>query len=698
MSIKKAKVRGIESNGMLCSERELGLSQDHGGLLALAETALVGEDIRKHLLLDDTLFTLKLTPNRADCLSLQGIAREVAALSGAPLTLPPLAAIPAAHDRQRPILLDAPSACPRYCGRIVSGVNARAPSPAWMRQRLERSGIRSISALVDVTNYVMLELGQPLHAFDNATLDGSIRVRYPRPGEQFQLLNEQMVTPAADTALIADEHKGARALALAGIMGGEDSGISDATTELFLESAFFAPAAIAGKARELGFSSDASYRYERGVDFQLQRPAIERATQLILEICGGSPGPVIESVSPAHLPQRPPVKLRSARAAKVLGISLSVAQIEKLLQGLGFPMQRVGEDFVVTPPSYRYDIEIEEDLIEEIARLHGYDNIPSPQPAGGLAMLPLPEEQRGAMQLRHQLAERDFQEVVNYSFVDAAWEADFYGNAAPIVLANPLASQMGVMRSGLIGGLVGTLAYNLKRRTRRVRVFEIGRSFLRDPAATPVAGFHQPLRVAALCAGPADPEQWGTPTRNVDFFDIKADVEALFPQQQLSFSKLAHPALHPGRAATIQLDGKAIGMLGELHPQWVQKYELASHGNAAPIVFEIELAALASQPLPHYREVSRFPAVERDIALLVADDQPLQPLIDALRSAAPAIVRDIRLFDIYAGKGIEQKQKSLAFHIVMQDTEKTLADSEADAAVNSLIEIAVNKFAAALRT
>ena len=696
--IKKAKVRGIESCGMLCSERELGLSENHGGLLALADAAPVGQDIREHLALDDTLFTLKLTPNRADCLSLQGIAREVAALSGAPLTLPTIAAVPAAHDRQRSILLDAPQACPRYCGRIVSGVDARAPSPDWLKRRLERSGIRAISALVDVTNYVMLELGQPLHAFDNARLEGSIRVRYPHAGEQLKLLNEQVVTPSADTALIADEKHGARALALAGIMGGEDSGITDATTELFLESAFFAPAAIAGKARALGFSSDASYRYERGVDFDLQRSAIERATQLILDICGGSPGSVVEAVAPAELPRRAPVRLRSARAAKVLGIPLGVAQIEKLLLGLGFPLRREADDFLVTPPSYRYDIEIEEDLIEEIARLHGYDNIPSPLPKGRLAMLPLPEERRTTMQLRHQLAERDFQEVLNFSFVDAAWETDFYANSAAIALVNPIASQMGVMRSGLIGGLVGTLIANLKRRTRRARVFEIGRCFLRDAAAQPVAGFHQPLRLAALCAGPAVPEQWGGANRNVDFYDLKADVESLFPAHALRFDKLAHPALHPGRAASIVRDGKVIGIIGELHPQWVQKYELANLGNLAPVVCEIELEALTNQPLPHYREVSRFPAVVRDLALLVPLDQPLQPLLDALRSAAPTIVCDIQLFDVYQGKGVEQNQKSLAFHIVMQDTEKTLADSEADVAIKQLIDIAVNKFAAALRS
>jgi len=698
LRIKKAKVRGIESCGMLCSARELGISEDHGGLLALSADAPVGQNIREHLALDDTLLTLKLTPNRADCLSLQGVAREVAALSGAPLLLPTIRPVPPVHDKQRQIVLDAPGACPRYCGRIISAVNAKAPTPYWMKQRLERSGIRSISALVDVTNYVMLELGQPLHAFDNEQLTGCIHVRFPRTGEQLKLLNEQIVTPASDTALIADERDGGRALALAGIMGGEDSGIGSSTTELFLESAFFAPAAIAGKARALGFSSDASYRYERGVDFELQRNAIERATQLILEICGGNPGPVVEAASSANLPSRTPVKLRSARAAKVLGIPLSPAQIEKLLQGLGFPVHRDTSDFVVTPPSYRFDIEIEEDLIEEIARLHGYDNIPSPTPTGLLNMPPLPEQRRTPMQLRRQLAERDYQEVVNFSFVDAGWESDFYANPDPIKLSNPIASQMGVMRSGLIGGLVGTLAYNLNRRTRRVRAFEVGRCFRRAADKEPVAGFQQPMRLAALCSGPALPEQWGESTRQTDFFDLKADIEILFAPQRLQFTKTRHPALHPGRAANILLDGKAIGIIGELHPQWVQKYELASLGNVAPVVFELELDALTKAPMPQYLEVSRLPSVERDLALLVYRDQPVAALLDAMREGAPSIVRSIDLFDVYQGKGVEQGKKSLAFHIVMQDTEKTLADSEADEAIKSLTELAVNKFDAALRS
>ena len=698
MSIKRAKVRGIESFGMLCSARELGLSEDHGGLLLLAGDAPVGQDIREHLLLDDNLITLKLTPNRADCLSLTGIAREVAALSGAPLTLPEVEAVPAAHQATRAIVLDAAGACPRYCGRIIRKVDGRAPTPDWIKRRLERSGIRAISALVDVTNYVMLELGQPLHAFDNSRLEGAIHVRYPKPGEQLKLLNGQVVTPAADTALICDEFNGSRALALAGIMGGEDSGITAATTELFLESAFFAPDAIAGKARALGFSSDASYRYERGVDFELQRQAIERATQLIIAICGGSPGPVVETLSPDDLPRRPPVKLRSARAAKVLGIALPLVQLEKLIAGLGFPYVRRGDDFIVTPPSYRFDIEIEEDLIEEVARLHGYDNIPTPAPRARMAMLPLPEERRSAMQLRHILAGRDYQEVVNFSFVDAAWEADFAANAAPIVLSNPIASQMGVMRSSLIGSLAGTLAFNLKRRSNRVRVFEIGRCFLRDGQGEPVAGFRQPLRLAGLCAGPADPEQWGGKTRNADFFDAKCDVEALFAPQALRFERLEHPALHPGRAASLLLEGEAVGFIGELHPQWVQKYELASLGNAAPVVFEVELDALTRLPLPRYREVSRLPTVVRDLALVIAVNQPWQPLLDALRAAAPAIVRGIDLFDLYHGKGIAPEQKSLALRIVMQDTEKTLADSDADAVIEQLTAVAALKFGAIVRT
>jgi phenylalanyl-tRNA synthetase beta chain len=694
IEIKKAKVRGIESFGMLCSARELGFSDDHGGLLPLAADALVGEDIRRHLDLDDHLITLKLTPNRADCLSLLGIARELSALTGAPLLAPEVKVVEALVADTRQVVLDAPASCSRYCGRIVRGVNARAATPEWMKRRIERSGIRSISFLVDVTNYVMLELGQPLHAFDDAELSGAIHVRLPKLGEQLLLLNEQTVTPSADTALIADDEK---PLAMAGIMGGEHSGINDATRDLFLESAFFPPAAIAGKARALGFSSDASHRYERGVDFELQRKAIERATQLILDICGGQPGPVVEAVSAAHLPSRQPVRLRTARVARVLGIGLGAERIETILKGLGLAVERQGDDFLVTPPSFRFDIEIEEDLIEEIARIYGYDNIPSQPPVAQMAMMPATELSRTPMALRRMVAERDYHEVVTYSFVDAAWEADFtsaYANGAePIMLANPIASQMGVMRSSLIGGLIGTLIANRKRQSERVRLFELGRCFRRDANADPVAGFDQPLRLAGLAAGSTVPEQWGAPVVRVDFYDIKADVEALFAPRRLEFIKAVHPALHPGRCAAVSLDGRPVGVIGELHPCWAQKYELGT----APVIFELELAALLATPFAQYAEVSRFPAVIRDMALVVPQSQTLAPLLAGLRAAAPAIVRDVALFDVYQGKGLGESQKSLAFRIVMQDTQRTLEDAEVEAVIANLLMVATRDFNASLR-
>jgi phenylalanyl-tRNA synthetase beta chain len=591
-------------------------------------------------------------------------------------------------DDTRDVVLDAPAACPRYCGRIVRGVNAKAPTPDWMKQRIERCGVRSISILVDVTNYVMLELGQPLHAFDDAQLAGAIHVRTPKTGEQLLLLNEQTVTPTADTALIADEQK---PLAMAGIMGGEHSGINDATTDLFLESAFFAPDAIAGKARALGFSSDASYRYERGVDFELQRRAIERATQLIVEICGGRPGPVVEAVAADHLPRRTPVRLRMPRVSRVLGIDLGFAQIEKLIAGLGFTYVRESDDLVVSPASHRFDIAIEEDLIEEIARLHGYDNIPAPPPTARCEMLPVPEASRGAMSLRRMMAERGFHEVVNYSFVEAAWEVDFAGNAKPVQLANPIASQMGVMRSSLIGGLVATLVGNLKRQTERVRVFEVGCCFLQD--ATQDTGYHQPQRLAALTAGPLQPEQWGVLARAADFYDVKGDLEAIFAPRLLTFERTSHPALHPGRSARVLLDGAEIGVLGEIHPRWRQKYELTDPA----VVFEIDIAPLLATPMPAYAEVSRFPSVVRDIALVLPQQCEVQSLQAAMAAAAPAYVREIRLFDVYQGKGIAPESKSLAFRVTMQDTQKTLADSDADAAMAILLKTAQERYGAQLR-
>lgn len=688
--IKAAKLRGVESFGMLCSAKELGISDESGGLLVLPEDAPVGTDLRDYLALDDTLFTIKLTPNRADCLSLTGIAREVAALTGSPLSLVACAPVAAAHADTRAIVLDAPEACPRYAGRIIRGVDAKASTPEWMKQRLLRSGIRSISALVDVTNYVMLELGQPLHAFDNAKLAGAIHVRLPQPGEQVLLLNGQTITPAADTLLIADE---ARALALAGIMGGEDSGITLDTTELFLESAFFAPDAIAGRARAYGFSSDASYRFERGVDFALAGQAIERATRLILDICGGEAGPVVEAVAADKLPARAPIRLRASRVRRVLGIDLSADAVAGMFERLELQVSREGDDFIVTPPSYRFDVEIEEDLIEEIARIHGYDNIPSHAPRGPITMLPRPEAKRDTMSLRRQVAAREYQEVINFAFVEEAWEKDLAGNTNPVRLANPIASQMSVMRSTLIGGLVANVVTNRKRQTTRVRVFEIGRCFAHDAAGQPVDGYDQPVRIAALAAGFAKPEQWGEANRNVDFFDVKADLEALLFPRVAEFERASHPALHPGRSASVKVDGKVVGFIGEVHPVWVQRYELGT----APVVFELDLDVLLQSVTPAYAELSRFPAVTRDLALVVDQQVASGALLAGLQAVAPAIVQRIELFDQYQGKGVEPNRKSLAFRVVMQETQRTLEDTEVDAAMNALTRHAEEALGAKLR-
>ena len=687
-TIKIAKVRGIESSGMLCSAKELGISEDASGLLILPADAPVGENIRRYLDLDDCLRTLKLTPNRADCLSLAGIAREVAALTGTPACFPQVAPVPASIDAQRAIVLDAHEACPLYCGRVIAGVNAKAPTPEWMQRRLERSGIRSISALVDITNYVMLELGQPLHAFDNTKLEGAIHARVSRQDEEILLLNEQTLKLDADVLLIADD---ARPVAMAGIMGGEDSGITLETTEMFLESAFFAPKAIAGRARRYGFGSDASHRFERGVDFGNTRRALERASQLILEICGGQAGPVCEAA--AELPARAPVRLRIARVAKVLGVAFTAEEIAALFARLDLACVRDGEDFVVTPPSHRFDIEIEEDLIEEIVRLHGYDNIPTHAPQAALGMLPQGEAARPLQKVRQILADRGFQEVINYAFIEEAWEHDFAGNAAPIRLANPIASQMSVMRSTLIGGLIANVATNLKRKQNRVRVFETGRCFFRANPGAPVEGFEQPWKLAMLAYVSATPEQWGTAARNVDFYDLKGELELLLAPASATFEKAAHPALHPGRSARIVINGQAVGVIGELHPQWVQDYELP----LAPVVCELDLAAVLAARLPVYREISKQPPALRDMAIVVDQKLELQTLLDGILANRPPLVQDIRLFDVYTGKGIEPGKKSLAFRIVMQDTQRTLQEAEVDAAMQQLLAYVQQAYSAQLR-
>ena len=694
--IKAATMRGVQSEGMLCSARELGLSDDHSGLLALDAQAPVGADLRRHLQLDDHVFTIKLTPNRADCLSVLGVAREVAALTGTPLKLPSISAVKPTIDATFPVKISDPSGCGRFTGRVIRAVNAKAPTPDWMRERLERAGQRSISALVDVTNYVMLELGRPLHIYDLNKLAGGIDVRYGRPGEKVKLLNEQIVELQPDVLAITDA---SGPIGLAGIMGGDSTRADLDTGDVFLEAAFFFPDAIAGRARRYNFTSDASHRFERGVDFDNNVAGIERATQLILDICGGSPGPVVDTR--AMLPERKPVRVRVGRAQRVIGVPIPEQEMASIFTRLNLSHKREDSGteraFVVAPPSYRFDIQIEEDLIEEIARVYGFDNIPAKPPLARAAMRADPEAHRSLHALRARLAASDYQEVINFSFVEPEWEADFAGSVDPIRLLNPIASQLSVMRTTLIPGLVANVRYNVNRRANRVRVFEIGRVFLRRPdaaeAALEVEGIRQPVRVAAAAFGLDAQEQWGIAPRIADFFDIKGDLEALVHPQQARFEAAMHPALHPGRSARVWVGDVAIGWIGELHPKWQQKYELP--GPVA--LFEVDAATLQSVPIPAYEQVPKFPEVSRDLAMIFDDEVVMQPILDDLAAHKPPQVARVTLFDLYRGPGVENGKKSLAFRVLLQDTQKTLTDPEVESALAQVVQRLERQFGGKLR-
>lgn len=682
MEIARAEVRGVESAGMLCGAGEIGLQDKTGGLLVLPSDAPVGTDIRSYLQLDDKLITLKLTPNRADCLSLLGLAREVSAITGTKAYLPSQAPVMKDIYDTLGVSVQAKDDCPRYLGRVIKGIDARVQTPPWMAMRLERCGIRTISAPVDITNYVLLELGQPLHAFDLAKLKGGIKIRRAAAGEKLALLNEQMLELSEDMLVIAD-HAGP--VALAGIMGGAATAVSEETTDIFLEAAYFNPQAIAGRARRLGLSTDSSHRFERGVDYAGTQMAMERATKLVLEICGGRPGEVIEETG--RLPKREPIRLRPQRVARVLGIDLPAATMKDYLQRLGLAVKEAGDAWQVTPPSYRFDLAIEEDLIEELARLHGYDRIEARPPHAAVSMLPQDEGRREHAKLRDFFVGRDYQEIITYSFVDADWEAALSGGAAPMALQNPIASQMGVMRTTLWGGLLNALAYNLNRQQPRVRLFELGRAYLQEPD-----GLRQPVRLAGLCHGGAFGEQWGIAARMVDFYDIKGDLEQL-PGLDLDFVQAAHPALHPGQTAQIMLGGKAVGWLGALHHKLAQKFDLP----ALPILFELELDALGELTLPRHRAIGRFPSVRRDLAFLVDQGIAAADLVATMREAASPIVRELEVFDLYQGQSVPAGQKSLAFRIVMQDTERTLTEPEVETAVADIAQAVINRHGAELR-
>jgi phenylalanyl-tRNA synthetase beta chain len=692
LEIETSSLRGIESQGMLCSARELGLSGDHSGLLELPREAKTGSDVRAALGLDDKVLTLKLTPNRADCLSVLGVAREVSALTGTPLETPAIAAIPAKNTARHPVRISAPEGCGRFAGRVLRNVNAAAPTPGWMKQRLERAGQRSISALVDVTNYVMLELGRPLHVYDLDKLAGAIDVRWGRRGEKVLLLNEEEVEVDESVLCITDD---SGVIGLAGIMGGETTKADAGTRNIFLESAFFYPAAVAGRSRRYNFSSDAGHRFERGVDFANNLDGIERATRLILELCGGEPGPAEDLV--ARLPERKPVRMRVARAQKIIGVTVPAEEMALAFSRLGFSFKKESDAFVVTPPSFRFDLEIEEDLIEEVARLYGFERIAAHPPQVAATLLLVPEAKRSLHVLRERLAASDYREVINFSFVEPGWEADFAGERNPIRLLNPIASQQSVMRTSLIGSLVDVVRRNHFRKVPRIRVFEVGRVFLRDASAKDgalsVGGLRQPMRIAAAAYGPALGEQWDTVPRNVDFFDLKADLENLVAPLAARFEPASHAAFHPGRSARIVLEGSAAGWIGELHPKWQHKYELPQ----AAVLFEIDAEPLETVPLPRPQVPSDQPIVVRDIAMLFPLETPVQAIFDAVEAEKPAIVRRVTLLSLFRGEGVPASRKSLAFRVVMQHTERTLTDAEADAARDALVALLGRKFSATLR-
>ena len=701
--IKVGKLRGVESQGMLCSAKELQLADDHGGLLELAADAPVGQNIREHLNLDDTLFTLKLTPNLAHCLSVYGVAREVSALTGSPLLTPAIAPVAVTNQDTVPVKISAPDLCGRFSGRVVRNVNTKAKTPQWMVDRLARCGQRSVTALVDISNYVMFELGRPSHIFDLDKIHGTLDVRWGKAGEELKLLNGNTVTVDDKVGVIADD---VQVESLAGIMGGDATAVSDDTKHVYVEAAFWWPKSIAGRSRRYNFSTDAGHRFERGVDPSLTVEHIERITQLILDICGTpeSTCGAIDDLQP-NVPKPAPVSLRVARAAKVIGMPVTQAQCVDVLQRLGLPLTQTDGVITVTPPAYRFDIQIEEDLIEEVVRIVGYNNLPNTPPLAPISAKVRTESQRSPFAVRRALAALGYQETINYSFVEDRWEHELAGNPNPIKLMNPIASQMNVMRTSLLGSLLQVLKFNQARKAPRVRVFEIGRVFLRDASVpesdSTVQGFDQPMRIAALSSGAARAQQWGHKEQGVDFFDAKGDVEALLAPLKAEFKPGNHPAMHPGRCAQVLVGGKVIGHVGELHPKWRQGYELPQ----APMLFELELEPVLARQLPEFAPVAKFQAVQRDIAVVVADDVTHTALMAAVWAAPTSgLLRDAQLFDVYRPKLAKDvvaadgaTDRSLAVRLTLNSDEATLTEEQIETAVKAVVDQLVSAVAARQR-
>ena len=688
--IKKAKLRGVESFGMLCSAAELQISEDHDGLYELPQDAPAGQSVREYLGLDDAIIEVDLTPNRGDCLSIAGLAREVGANYGAAVARIKVEPVAAVHDEVRPVELQAADACPRYVGRVIRNVDLSRPTPLWMVERLRRSDIRSIDAVVDITNYVMLELGQPMHAFDLAEIKGGIRVRMAEEGEKLVLLDGQEISLRADTLVIADHE---RPLAMAGIMGGEHSGVSEGTRDLFLESAFFDTIAIAGKARGYGLHTDSSHRFERGVDWQLQREAIERATALILEIVGGEPGPVIEAVEQGALPTLKQITLRKDRIAQMLGMQMSESDVVGYLTGLGLGVSAIADgQWQIDVPSHRFDISIEVDLIEELARLYGYNRLPVSAPTAALTLAGKPEVRGELPALRRLLVARGYHEAITYSFIEPGLSKQFEPSIEPLALANPISSDMAVMRPSLWPGLSKAVQYNQNRQQGRVRLFESGQRFI--PCAE---GLRQEVMLSGIATGARQPEGWANGAEKIDFFDIKADVEAILAQSaagvSFRFAPVEHPALHPGQSACILNGDEQVGLVGALHPQLAADLDL----NGPVFVFELALAKICQGLLPRFAELSRYPEVRRDIALVVDRDVLADDLLSCIRAEAGAHLKNLRLFDVYEGKGIDPHRKSMAIGLTLQDSSRTLTDDEVNAVMDRVLQSLEQGFNATLR-
>jgi len=688
--IKKAKLRGVPSMGMLCSEQEIGLADSAEGLMPLPADAPVGTNIRDYLQLDDVTLELGLTPNRSDCLSIAGIAREVGVLNRCELSGVDDVAVDVTIDDQFTVEVVASEACPRYLGRIIKGVNPKAATPMWMQERLRRSGVRSISPVVDVTNYVMLELGQPMHAFDLNKLSGGIKVRMATAGEEVKLLNDETIKLTSDTLVIADH---AAPVALAGVMGGSDSAVEDDTADLFLESAFFDLDVIAGKARSYGLHTDSSHRFERGVDYELPRRAMERATLLLKEIVGGDVGPITEVVTEAQLPKRVPVTLRATRLKRMLGVELAKDDVSEILNRLGMKAERsANEEWQAIAPSFRFDISIEADLVEELARIYGYDNIPSIPPIARLQINSVSEAQVTPQSIRQLFVDRDYQEAITYSFVDEAQQMLLNPEATAIKLANPISAEMSVMRSTLWAGLLQALSYNQNRQQRRIRFFEVGVRFygqLNDKK--------EEKMVSGVICGNHSAEQWGQKGREVDFFDLKADVEALLALANgrvFTFNSEVHPALHPGQSAAIRDEnGNLCGHMGLLHPEVAKKMGL--EGNT--FVFEISYDSIAERALPAFHELSKFPAVRRDIAVIVDENVSSQSMRDCIKTAAGELLQELQLFDVYQGKGVDSGRKSVALGLTLQEFSRTLTDTEIDGVVVGVLSSLNKNLGATLR-